>query len=345
MTELNMGHSPIQISPRAKAAYKSAFEIAKARLRQWVKGTEVTTVRIGDGLRNAKHVVIVPIHNEISRLPYLLEYYRNMGFEHFIFIDNNSTDGAESFLISQPDVSIFRASGEYRNSRYGVDWINSVLSRFCDGKWILHVDSDELFVYPCCDQHKIQTLTDYLSSHAYRSMQCILVDMYSDKPSSDNICPPGGDPLKICPLYDRSGYQKHFDSISNTTWIKGGVRPRIFFEDARQWPALNKTPLVFWQRRYAFLKSAHQLWPPVLNGGNSGAPIFGALLHFKFLASFSKKVEEEAIKQQHTTEWQAYLRDRDSAEPSFIGPMTKQYRNWRSLIEDGLMTGEHWADK
>ncbi len=176
---------------------------------------------------------------------------------------------------------------------------------------------DEFFLYPHCDRVPIQALTSYLSANGFSSLQCILVDMYSHNQSCNNFCPPGVNPVDICPLYDSEGYLRNFDPLTNTTWIKGGVRGRIYFEGAKQWPALNKTPLVLWRGYYAFLKSAHELWPPVLNGGVKSGRVSGVLLHFKFLASFSQKVAENSADTQHTEEWRAYLGKLDKQETEF----------------------------
>jgi len=37
--------------------------------------------------------------NEKVRLPYFLNYYRDMGVGHFFFVDNDSTDGSDEFLV------------------------------------------------------------------------------------------------------------------------------------------------------------------------------------------------------------------------------------------------------
>ena len=71
----------------------------------------------------------------------------------------------------------------------------------------------------------------------------------------------------------------------------------MFFADA-PWraPALNKIPLVKWDRRYTYVSSTHMLLPRGLNfvydewGGEKTS---GLLLHTKFLDSFSAKAREE----------------------------------------------------
>lgn len=328
------------VSPWRLARY-NVLEYSKANLRRLAKQHQVSPVRISPGLRDARHVLIATVHNEAHRIGFFLDYYRSLGFGQFIVIDNDSTDGLQSLLAGQSGVSVFSARGSYRDARFGNDWINGVLSAYCVDKWILYVDADEFLVYPHCDAKGIAALTDYLGRTGRSSLNSLMVDMYSDRSVSDNRCPPGRDPVSVCPLYDRSGYQLRFDPVSRTSWIKGGVRGRLFFDDVWSGPALNKTPLVYWQRHFSFLKSSHQLWPPRLNQPERG--ISGALLHFKFLADIEDKLGAEATRRQHTAEYAAYTEalDRRRAEgPKFVGAPTVRYDGWTSLVRDGLIASD-----
>ena len=58
--------------------------------------------------------------NEKVRLPFFLDYYRDMGVSHFFFVDNDSTDGSVEYLSQQPDVSVWLTRASYKKSRYGV---------------------------------------------------------------------------------------------------------------------------------------------------------------------------------------------------------------------------------
>lgn len=44
------------------------------------------------------------LRNERVRLPYFLNYYREMGINHFLIVDNDSDDGSAEYLAEQPDV-------------------------------------------------------------------------------------------------------------------------------------------------------------------------------------------------------------------------------------------------
>src|SRR5262252_7808355 len=91
-------------------------------------------------------VVVCVVKNEALRLPYWLDYYRSMGFDRFVFVDNSSTDGTLELLLAQPDAYVFATTEPYAASKYGVTWTNAVLDAVCDGRWTLVADADELLV-------------------------------------------------------------------------------------------------------------------------------------------------------------------------------------------------------
>ncbi|MBA5764723.1 glycosyltransferase family 2 protein, partial [Vibrio sp. 404] len=93
-------------------------------------------------------------------------------------------------------------------------------------------------------------------------------------------------------------------------WIQGGPRARTFFTDTPEAaPALNKIPLVKWDRGYVYVDSTHMLLPRGLNrvyetGG--GERISGCLLHTKFLDTFVAKSAEEVVRQEHYAKGREY---------------------------------------
>ena len=60
--------------------------------------------------RDARHIgtdrdeirLFAVIRDETLRLPYFLEYYRQLGVARFFFIDNLSKDGSGEYLLQQP---------------------------------------------------------------------------------------------------------------------------------------------------------------------------------------------------------------------------------------------------
>ncbi|SDI76782.1 Glycosyl transferase family 2 [Lutimaribacter saemankumensis] len=287
--------------------------------------------------------------NEKIRLPYFLNYYREMGINHFLIVDNDSNDGSVDYLADQPDVSLWHTKGSYKRSRFGVDWLNWLQRKYGHGHWTLVVDPDEFFVYPFCDTRPIRALTDWLDASSIKSFSAMLLDMYPKGRIDEQPYRAGQDPVEIATWFDSGNYTISKNHRFGNLWIQGGPRARVFFPDMPQKaPALNKIPLVKWDRRYAYVSSTHMLLPRGLNlvydewGGEKAS---GVLLHTKFLDTFTVKAAEELSRKQHyaaSVEYKAYaetLKD----NPDLWCKWSEKYINWRQLEILGLMSKGNWA--
>ncbi len=204
--------------------------------------------------------------NEKVRLRYFLDYYRKMGVGHFFFVDNGSADGSLEYLSEQPDVSVWTTRASYRRSRFGADWLNWLQMKHAHGHWTLTVDPDEFLVYPFCDTRPLRALTDWLDASSIKSFSAMLLDMYPKGRLDDQPYQSGQNPIEIASWFDSGNYSLRRNSKYANLWIQGGPRMRVFFKDApEKAPALNKIPLVKWDRRYVYVSSTHMLLPRGLN--------------------------------------------------------------------------------
>jgi hypothetical protein len=289
------------------------------------------------------------LRNERLRLPYFLKYYRAMGITHFLMVDNGSDDGSSAYLEAQPDVSLWSTTASYKAARFGVDWLNWLAARHGHDHWALTVDVDEFFVYPFCDTRPIQALTDWLDTSGMRAFGAMLLDMYPKGPLAEHPYAEGQDPFEIAAWFDSGNYTVSRNARMGNLWIQGGPRARMFFADTPgQAPALNKIPLVRWDRRFAYVSSTHALLPRGLNlvydelGGEKAS---GCLLHAKFLDTLGAKAAEELQRRQHyadSREYRAYARElKDS--PDLWCKWSEKFINWRQLEILGLMSKGNWA--
>ena len=294
-------------------------------------------------------LLVATMRNEDVRLPFFLKYYRDLGVNHFLIIDNDSDDGGREYLADQPDVSVWRTGKGYKQSRFGIDWVNWLLMRYAHGHWVLTVDPDELFVYPFCDTRPLRALTDWLDASSIKSFSAMLLDMYPKGPISAIPYRRGDDPLEIANWFDSGNYTIQRNPQFGNLWIQGGPRARQFFQDnPERSPALNKVPLVKWNRRYAYVSSTHMMLPRGLNlvydewGGEKAS---GILLHTKFLDTLTVKAHEELQRKQHyagSHEYKAYVEGLQD-DTDLWCKWSEKYINWRQLEILGLMSKGNWA--
>ena len=294
-------------------------------------------------------LVFMTQRDERVRLPFFFDYYRRMGVNHFLVVDNGSTDGGTEWLAAQPDVSLWTTTASYKAARFGMDWINWLLFRHGHGHWCLTVDPDEFLVYPHCDTRPLRALTDWLAASGLRSFSGMLIDTYPKGQMAAQIYREGQNPLEIACWIDPANYTIHKNHEYGNLWIQGGPRSRAFFaDDPARAPALNKIPLVLWKRSYAYVSSTHMLLPRALNmvyDEDGGEKASGCLLHAKFLSTFADKSTEELDRAQHyadSQEYRAYhaaLRD----DPDLWTPESRKLGDWRQLEDLGLISKGNWA--
>jgi len=330
--------------------YRLRLRRRRWRVRAWYRRRELTPVRDQTAQIRADSVLLfATLRNERVRLPYFLRHYRNLGFGHFLFVDNGSTDGSLEYLSAQPDVSVWSTQQSYKAARFGMDWINGLLARYGHEHWCLTVDIDEFFVYPFCDTRPIRALTDWLDTYRIRSFSAMVLDMYPKGPVDAVPYREGQDPFEIACWFDSGNYMISQNPRFLNLWIQGGPRARTMFADApAKAPSLNKIPLVRWHRSYAYESSTHMLLPRGLNlvfDDGGGEKASGCLLHAKFLSTLPGKVAEELVRNEHFAggrEYRAYDAQLRS-NPDLWTKWSEKYINWRQLEILGLMSKGNWA--
>jgi hypothetical protein len=324
---------------------RKRWRIRAFRKRRQLKSVQDRTKQIKKG----DILVFSTLRNEDIRLPYFLKYYREMGVNHFIMVDNDSDDGGGAYLADQRDVSLWTTKGSYKRARFGVDWLNWLQMKYAHGHWCLVVDLDEFLVYPFCDTRPLRALTDWLDASSIKSFGAMLLDMYPKGRIDDVPYQRNQNPVDIALWFDAGNYSISKNKKFGNLWIQGGPRARKFFSD-QPWraPALNKIPLVKWDRDYVYVSSTHTVLPRGLNlvydewGGEKAS---GVLLHTKFLDTFSVKAAEELLRAQHyanSHEYKAYASGL-SDDPELWCKWSEKYINWRQLEILGLMSKGNWA--
>jgi glycosyltransferase involved in cell wall biosynthesis len=295
-------------------------------------------------IRPADILLFCVIRNEAPRLREFLSHYRQLGVAHFLFVDNDSTDGAAALLEGQDDVSLWRCGGSYRGSRFGLDWTGALQWRFGHGHWCLTVDADELLIYPDHDRLALPQLTRQLSAAGLEAMGALMLDLYPTGPLGTADAGPDAPLTARLPWFDAGPHRTQRMMPRNNLWVQGGVRERAFFSDQpRLAPTLNKLPLVRWRRSMVYVNSTHSMLPPRLNlswDGPGDPRPSGVLLHGKFLPDIVEKSKEELQRRQHFVRPETYadyhraITDR----PVLRCASSLRFSGWQQLEELGLMS-------
>jgi hypothetical protein len=290
-------------------------------------------------IENGDIVLFACCRNEASRLRYFMQYYERLGVEHFIFVDNGSTDDSHLFWKERPNVSVFETSGSYKASNFGMHWLNHLLSRYGTGHWCIVCDPDELLVFPGSEVCSLQDLSVLLEAQGREAFFAVMLDFYPPHELGwESGCE---DWLEICPYFDGGGYWKVKSSPYSNLFVRGGVRARLMDpKDRHKAPALNKYPFVKWKRSFFYIQSMHMLRPIKLNKGYAPTDITGALLHFKFMPVIISKIEQELVEKQHYDNSREYLHYKSMIEKhkSFYDEkLSVRYSDSTQLLRMGLI--------
>ncbi|WP_167853569.1 glycosyltransferase family 2 protein [Roseovarius aestuariivivens] len=284
-------------------------------------------------------LLVACLRNEMLRLPWFLHYYRRLGIDRFLIVDNGSDDGSRAFILEQEDVTVFHTEQSYADSGCGIDWQNALLRDHAVGHWTFVVDVDEIFVFPGCEATGLRRFLTYLDGKKATAVVAPMIDMYPGGAIAEAGYRAGQDPLEVAPFFDVEGYQLGgARSEARGLPVRGGPRHRLFWEGrGRDFPSpvLRKTPLLRWSATSELIASTHKV------KGCSWAEVSGVLLHFKLLQDFAASAREETARAQHfadARQYRAYdevISKREALTAYYEGSV--RFRNTEQLCQLGLM--------
>ncbi|MCP8896335.1 glycosyltransferase family 2 protein [Shinella daejeonensis] len=315
-------------------------------LEDRLAGRSLTLVQDRLGAIRKRDILLVScLRNERFRMPAFVDYYRKLGVSHFLFVDNDSTDGFMDWAGTQEDVTVWHTAASYRDAKFGMLWLNDILRRHCRGHWCVVVDPDEFLVYPYMETRSLAALTQFLDEEKRPCMHTLMLDAYGKGPLEESLLAEGQDPFEVCPYFDKDGYLQ-VPSWGHSTWIRGGPRLRVHFaENPDEAPALNKVPLIKWRFHYHYNMSMHDARPFYLNRAHriGNVSTSGVLFHFKMVSSLIAKAEEESQRKEHYADGREYDRYLAAEQVSFYEPgISCRYERPGQLVALGLMSPGQW---
>jgi hypothetical protein len=283
------------------------------------------------------------VRNELPRLPWFLDYYRRLGVERFVLVDNGSDDGTTELLLAQPDVLLYRTEESFALAAYGMRWLNQLLERHGGRSWCLYVDADEALVYPGSEERDLRQLVRHLARARHEVMFAVMLDMFPARldtagaadgadgaagptPGYDWFDPPRFHPATICPYVE----------------VSGGARERLFGRGV----FLSKVPLVWGGAGIRYLMN-HRTTPGRV------ADVTGALLHHHLAYLLDERQRHRVQREAERGEHSDHAVDRAhclallpelGARADLRGPASVRFESSRQLVELGILrTGAGFA--
>jgi hypothetical protein len=288
-------------------------------------------------------IAFLLVRNEMLRLPFLLKYYRDMGVQQFIALDNDSNDGTFNYLMTQDDVLLFETKNSYAESACGLTWTNQILNEYCDGRWCLVIDADELLVWPGSEAESLPQFIARLDRCGARAVLTLMVDFYAGVPMDQVTYKQGTSFLHATPFYDRGPYGFLKCPMPPGVQFYGGVRERCFWRDRNRSfspSTISKVPLVKWQKGHKYILSTHNMSPqPPL------ASLRAGLLHFKMLGDFLSRCRIEVERKEHfdgARDYKAYLEVMEQGTLCFLDEQVSvRYAGTGQLLSLGILHESH----
>jgi hypothetical protein len=257
-------------------------------------------------LVDARLLIVCVVRNERTMLPHFLAHHRRLGATHFVVVDNLSDDGTRDWLRAQPDVVLYSADTDYRDSHYGVAWQQAVLAAHGQGRWALLADADEFLLYRDWERTPLPALLDRLDAGGHDAAFTLMIDLYP-RDALRAIDFAQAEPAAVANWFDRAPLLR---------WHLGGG----LYSDGPTWLSAlrhrlipNSPPNAFTAQKIALLR--YRPWVRLSEGlhyvaglAPAAEPLFFG--HYKYHAGFRDKVLLEIERKQHfdgASEYAHYL--------------------------------------
>jgi len=280
-------------------------------------------------------IVLCVVRDGALHVKSFLEHHLALGVAHIVLLDNGSTDATIDLARRYDRVTILHTTCPYR--KYETILKRYLVNRFSRDRWSLFADIDERFDYPYSDVMDLGGLLAYLNEHSYTAVVAQMLDMFGDGPL-DRLDSTAEDALEDkYPYYDISAVEKHdyvFGRPANFA-IKmhsGGVRKTVFGTDN----GLTKAALILASAEVVPFVGWHHTEGALI------ADFSCVLLHFPFVSTFGKKVEEAVRTDRYrvsaAAEYEKYwMTLKDTPNLRLKTETARRFEGVNSLLENGFL--------
>lgn len=230
--------------------------LALQRAKRVLSGQAVVT------LADDQCCAVVLEKNARWYLPELLRHHRAIGVQHFLVIDNGSTDGTPELLESEPDVTVIQACVPV--SDYEVLMRRLLPPLVVQGGWFLVVDSDEMFEPPPGCNGQIRPLLRYMLAEGQTAMLVHMLDMFSDQSAEITCRWSYVEALDRMSLYSLNALERidyHDPDFILAYFVKDNptAAPQNFWRGGMRYEVFGETPLL---TKHGIFRNADGVAPP-----------------------------------------------------------------------------------
>ncbi len=245
-------------------------------------------------------ILICAVKNDVEKMHYFMEHYRDLGIEEFVFVDNMSTDGTFEFLMEQPDTIVYRCEHPFTADRK-IAWINRLIAEMGIDKWYLMVDSDEFFTFLGVDNGKnFKDVVEYAEKIGVKRLGVMHLDLYPKGTLFEKK-----DQLSFAEKYcyfDKDTYA--YGKTKRGMAIFGGPRSRVFGTKVK----ISGYRMIFFEKD-DIVPSAHYMIP---YEKSYNVPLCLISKHYKFVneSDYEKIIEavETGMHSDNSAEYKTYLK-------------------------------------
>lgn len=234
-----------------------------------------------------------------------VEYYQSLGVDHIIIVDNQSTDNTVSILKTFKDVSVFTTPLDFLSNEAIIR--RHFLKTHLKKRWVLSVDSDELFQFPYQKNRTLSTFIQYLNDQKVNCVTALMLDMFAkdysniETPSLRQAypyCEPSS--IEREQYLDNSYLTRGNKVPPELSSYKNGIRTRLSPADKSF--LLLKHCLMFIDENIIPFSHPHYAANATLSN------ITCVLLHYKFTRGFVQRAQGTLTTIDHDSIWGQELR-------------------------------------
>jgi hypothetical protein len=312
--------------------------------------------------------------DEMFFLRPFLSYYRALGVDEFLILEDGSQDGTLEFLLEQPDVTVLKSSFSYgeefrrrsklpwrhHKMRAGIRLKALIPDAFLRDKWCLYADADEYLIMPPQFSH-ISEMTQELEKHDIHFLFGSVIETYPRQfgdlanpvtapDEFEQLCSlsPFFDDVKLLEIWDSGDVVRLNPSASGRLFSAYGIP----FGSDQEVSTVNEVIASGYQKKLAIGSAIHKI--PLLRPSRrvkyrsghlaSKKPTAAAgvsILHFKFTFDLLRRLELAlrskawSVGSKKYSSYEQLLSRMKAANGSFLGPDSSSYQSPEQLVRSG----------